>query len=179
MKIFGIIILTLLIQPVELAKVKPADNIRMMIPESFTPMSESEIRQRYLAYKSPIAMYSDPSRRVDIGVNKSNTQWRESDIKILQSFYKSNFLNIYDKVDFIKEEIQVINDKKYAVFEFESSVQGGRNSVLKKGPLSRYTYIQYTVHEGEVYIFHMNCDKRISGPWRELAPQVMQTIKIK
>jgi hypothetical protein len=158
----------------KLVKTKVTKEITMSLAEELFPMTDDDIARKYPSARRPVAMYTDPSRQVDLGVNVSTGRWREDDLEMLQRFYKSTIMNLYNKVDIDREEIQEINKRKFVVFEFTSEV-----TEENKAPIQKYTYIQYTVAGGQTLVFNFTCDLKQKALWGETAQAMMQTIKIK
>jgi hypothetical protein len=116
---------------------------------------------------------------VDFSVNFSVSKWQSSDLELVQSFYKSNIANLFDNIEFLSESIEEINDRKYIVFEFTSSISEAQ-SVLRQGAsIKKYYYIQYTLMQGSVLIFSFSTPQRIMNEWRSTAGEIMHTVKIK
>lgn len=158
----------------KLVKTQITKQISMSLAKEMYPMTDDDIARKYPSARRPVAMYTDPTRQVDLGVNVSTSRWRESDIEMLQKFYKSSIMNLYNKVDISREGIEEINKRKFAVFEFTSEV-----TEENKAPIRKYTYIQYTVAGNQTLVFNFTCDVSQKNEWRETAQAMMQTVKIK
>lgn len=162
-----------------LVKMKINESITMSIPEDFRPMTNDEIADRYFTIKRPMALFTDQSLTADLGVNKSITNWAEKDLEIMKSFQKSNIYSLYDNINMLNEGIQEVNGRKFAYFEFVSSVKEGENTFVKKGDINKYTYIQYTIINGQSLVFNFTCPSRNKDMWREKVGQIMKTIELK
>jgi len=167
------------IEDTDLKKVTIADDISVLLPESFTVLSEQEINDKYISYRKPLAIYSDPSRRVDFGVNVSVTSWGSDDLDLMKQFFRSNILNLYDEVEFVKEEVQEINGISYAVFEFISQVNPDKNSFRANNAVKKYTYVQYALVNGKTLLFNFTAPFMIKDRWEGIAQEVMQSVKVK
>jgi len=177
--IFLFLILLLTGQQYRLVKVKIDKNITVKLPSDFAPVPESEVGSKYISYRSPIALYSNSTREVDFSVNFSVSRWQSSDLDMIQSFYKSNISNLFDNVEFLNDTIEEINDRKYIVFEFTSSISETQ-SVLRQGAtIKKYYYIQYTLMKGSVLIFSFSTPQRIMHEWHSTAGNIMHSIKVK
>jgi hypothetical protein len=165
-------------QQYKLVKVKIDKKMSVKLPADFSPVPESELGTKYISYRSPIALYSNSTKEVDFSVNYSVSRWQSSDLEIVQSFYKSNIANLFDSIEFIEESIEEINDRRYIIFEFTSSISETQ-SVLRQGAtIKKYYYIQYTLMEGHVLIFSFSCPQRVLNEWQSVAQEIMHTLKI-
>ena len=166
-------------QQYKLVKVKIDKNISLKLPADFTPVPEGDIGSKYISYRSPIALFSNSTKEVDFSVNYAVTKWQSSDLELVQSFYKSNIANLFDNIEFLREGIEEINDRKFIFFEFTSSISESQ-SVLRQGAtIKKYYYIQYTLMEGYAFIFSFSSPQRIMNEWQPMAIKIMQTVKVK
>ncbi|MES2389924.1 MAG: hypothetical protein V4543_18120 [Bacteroidota bacterium] len=151
------------------------DRATMLIPESFTLMSDDEMALKFPSSRKPVCIYTNPAKTVDISLNVNITPWGDDDLQILADFQKSNIKQMYNKVTFTKEEVTKINKRKFAVFEFTSQSEepGSGKPVIRK-----YTYIEYTVMKGKVMVIHLDAPAGEAPLWRETAKKIMNSVKI-
>ncbi|WP_109830929.1 hypothetical protein [Reichenbachiella versicolor] len=165
--------------PSNLVKTEVAEKIFMSLPNGFRPMTDDEIASKYFTMQRPMAMYTDQSLIVDIGVNKATSRWSEKDMDIMKSFQKSNIYNLYDKVDMISEGIKEVNGKQYVYFEFISTVKGDPNSFKDNKSIRKYTYIQYAIFGTTSLIFNLTCPATMKDRWQNQASDIMNSIIVK
>lgn len=166
-------------QEVKLVKTKVSDEISVMLPQDFMPMTEQDINARYVSYRPPIALYTDPNRLVDFGVNISPTYFKPGDIKILQGFYKNTLITLYDTVNFLNQEIKNIDGIDFAVFEFVSSIAGDESSFSQQAPVNKYTLIYYAIINDKTLLFNFTCPLKLKDNWQDDAEEIMSSVKIK
>ena len=162
---------------IPLERKKVTDEISMKVPGNFISMTDGERNQRYISYRTPIAMFTNIERTVDLGINVSGSTWDTGDLSVLKDFYKSNILNLYTEVDFIQEGIKTIGQRDYIVFEFQSKVyeeNSFRNEVIAK-----YTYIQYTLHQDKILLFHFTAPRQLKSDWEQPVSEIMESVRIK
>jgi hypothetical protein len=169
------------VQPTQqkLVKTKISDYITASLPESFYPMNPQDIAQRYPSVRNPVGAYSNDERLVDFSVNESATRWRSTDIEIAKEFFKASIVNLYDRVDFINEEIKMINDMRFIVFEFDSRIAGDKYTLDKQDAVRTYTYMQYLLINGKTFVFSFNAPSRFKDKWTGTAADIMNSLKIK
>lgn len=166
-------------QEVSLKKVAINKDIKVALPEEFVQMTEQDINEKYISYRDPIALYTTQDRAVDFGVNLSVTHWKPEDLKIMQEFYENSIRSLYSEVNFIKKEIETINDIPYAVFEFESSVEGESNAITQTNTISKYTLIHYAIVNNKTVLFNFSSPLNAKDKWQAVAHEIMESIKIK
>lgn len=164
----------------KLVKMKVNDKITVSIPNGWRPMDDLDFSQRYPSVRAPLAAYTDDQRLVDFSVNISATQWPDGDKPMAKQFFKASLMNMFDRVDMIKEGIQEIQGKEYIYFEFESRVNGDKKEEGTKDPVLKYTYIQYLIEPGQkTLVFTFNAPRRLREEWQETARAMMLKIKVK
>ncbi len=163
----------------DLVKKQVTEKIQLLLPGNFQPMSQELMDQRYLTARKPIAAYTNERQMVDLTVSTSNTRWQASDLPILKDFYKASLMELYDEVNFSREEIEEVNGKHFVVFEFTSIVRSEENALTARSPVRKYTRIQYTVDAGQTLVFSFTCPQLLQPKWEETARKVMQSIQIK
>lgn len=163
----------------KLVKTRVTDNISVMLPKSFFEMTPDDIAQRYPSVRKPIGAYTNEERLVDFSVNISATQWRSGDIKIAKDFFKASVINLYDRVNFINEEIKTIGDREFIVFEFDSRINGDQRALGNADPIRGYSYVQYMISKGKTVVFSFNCPAQRKQQWQETAGKVMNSVKVK
>ncbi len=181
MKQFLILFLSLsffTFQSVKFVKTKVNDKITLLLPQDFIPMSPDDLSNKYVSSKTPLATFTDFNRSVDLGINVAYSRWNEEDLDIMQSFYKSNIMGLYDEVNFIKEEIEDINGRNFAVFEFVSSVNDEEGTTITQSSISKFVRIQYAIVNGKTVLFNFSCPARQKEKWSPIARQVLESVKI-
>ena len=184
-KYFIIIILSIVCfsfkqSEVELKKRKIGDNLATIeLPESFLPMTEEEIIAEFASKKKPLAAFRDAQYPCSFGVSSNSTTWDDETLEMFKLFNKSTIMGIHSEVNFLKEEIVTIGNKKYVVFEFKASVKPVRVSVVDEGDLKKYNYVQYTVKDGQMIGFNFSCPLRYMRHWQPTVQKMMQTVQIK
>ncbi len=160
----------------ELVKVKLNKEVTVYIPESFTPMTAEDMKIRYQSYRVPLALYTDDSRLVEFGVNRSFTQWQENDLAMMGKFYEASLSELYDKVTYIDKGIKEVNGHQFVYFEFNSLVYPENDY---QDSVKKYTYLMYALSEGASYIFNFTCEKSLQKKWQPTAQKVMSQIQLK
>lgn len=160
----------------KLKKVKLNDDVTVSVPADFMPMTPEDREQRYKSHRLPLALYTDPDRLVDFGVNRSYSVWSEDDLGMLEKFYRSSIIELFDKVDFIDSGIKEVNKHQFVFFEFESVVYP--ESDFQRN-VAKYTYVMYGLSGGTTYVFNFTCPKNLREDWQPIARQMMSKIKLK
>jgi hypothetical protein len=152
----------------KMAKVKITEGVTASLPKDFVAMSEDDIAQKYPSTKKPLAMFTSLDRTVDFGLNVSKSELGGNDLKLLQKLYKATIIDLYSNVTFIKEGIELVNNRNFIVFEFVSEADQTK----------KYTYLQYAVIGHRVYIFNFTTGAEVKEKWQPIANLIMRSINI-
>ncbi len=156
-----------------------SEEISVSLPESFQPMTEDQMQQKFLSARPPLAAFTSPDQIADFSVSAANTRWRADDLPILKDFYRSSLLELYDEVDFLEEGIREINGTPVAYFEFTSVVKPDEDAITSKSPVHRYSYAQYTIRQNKAIVFTFSCPRQRQNQWQPIAQKVMESVKLK
>ena len=165
-------------QQVKYVKTKVNDDISLLLPEDFIVMSQTDRNEKYVSSRAPIAVYTDYSRAVDLGINIAYSRWNAEDMEIMKSFYKSTIMGLYDEVQFLNESIEEINGNNFAVFEFIASVSDEEGTTFEQRNLSKYIRIQYTIIKSKTVLFNFSCPAVLKDKWAPVAQHMLESVKI-
>ena len=162
----------------KLTTVKLASGLAVGVPAGFAPLPDDGIAVKYPSPRKPLAVYSNPSGRVDFSVAVRPTTFESMDYAVLLKIYKSSIQRLYTKVDFLKEDIRTVHGRDFIYFEFVSSVSDTRrNSQL--APIKRYQAVQYAIQGTQLYIFTFVAPAEEQAQWQPTAQAVMGAITMK
>jgi hypothetical protein len=167
-----------IIQDGKWKKVKIGENISMSLPEEFYDMTPEDIAQRYPSVRRPLGAFTNGQRIVDISVKVSATQWRTEDTPIAKDFFKSSIINLYDQVEFFREDVETINKKDFIVFEFDSRINPDQ-TLENRRAVRKYNYVMYRIQDMTTYVFTFQCPVQVKDQWQEAAENIMQSVKVK
>jgi len=148
----------------KLTNVKLGSGLTVGVPAGFTPLPDDGIAVKYPSPRKPLAVYTNPSGRVDYSVAVRPTTFESMDYAVLLKIYKSSIQRLYTKVDLY--------------FEFVSSVSDTRrNSQLT--PIKRYQAVQYAIQGQQLYVFTFVAPAEEQAQWQPTAQAVMGAIMLK
>ena len=163
----------------EFIKTEIYEGVTVKLPNSFHPMSEMALRRSYQSARPPLAAYTGEDEQVIFGMNTSNTQWQVKDLQMLQNFYRSSILELYDEVKFMQDSLVTVQGQPFAIFEFIGTVRGEEGALTSQAPLRNYVYVQYTIDKEKTYVFDFTCPARQQSQWQETAHIIMGSVTLK
>jgi hypothetical protein len=153
--------------------------VSLLLSPDLVPVPPDEIATKFISYRTPLAVYTNMTTEIEFGINTSVSRWKESDIELMKDVYKSNISSLYDEVHFLNEEISIINNRQFVVFEYTSKINPEERSAISEPPVTKYTYIQYTIVKGTVYVFDFSSPVEQQEIWHPVILKIMSSIKIK
>ncbi len=167
-------------QEMKFKKRKIGENMATIsMPESFVPMMEEEMKQEFVMFNRPVAAYKSLRNPGIFSVSQSITQWNPEDAEMFKAFYKSTIMGIHSEVRFIQEEIREIGGEPYVIFEFVASVKAVRSTIVDKGALKKYNYVQYSIKNGKLVGFNFSSPLNYKSQWEKQIRQMMDSAEVK
>jgi hypothetical protein len=166
----------------QMEKVKVADALNTFqfeIPVDFFQMSEADKSAKLESYRRSIAAYTDRNRETDFGINRAFSKFQEEDLSLLQEFYRSTIMNLYNVVSFEQDTIREINGRRFVVFEFDSEVNDDERTFSRGQKIQKYAYVMYTIVNDNTVVLNFQSPLREKRRWKDTARQIMNSVVIK
>ncbi len=163
----------------KLVKTRIGKAVTMLVPADFMEMSTQDASRLAQSYRKSMAQYTSADRTVTLSVNRSFSRWGEGDIGMVKDFYKASLLQLFDDTDFVRETVETINGRQFAVFEFTSTIKDtGEEVIRRKSDVRKYNYIQYTIVDNNNMVFSFSAPANGSGVWQKQVRQIMQSVRV-
>lgn len=162
----------------KLTTVKLASTLSVGVPVGFAPLPDDGIAAKYPAPRKPLAVFSNPSGRVDYSVSVRPTTFGP-DYNVLLPMYKASVQRLYTKVEFLTQDVHKVNGRDFVALEFVSTVTDSRRSAVALAPIRKYEYVEYAVQGEQLYIFSFSAPAEEQAQWRPVAQAVMSDINLK
>ena len=162
----------------KLVTTKVGEDISIKVPAEFVNMNNQSRMERVASSKIPLAMFSDQSQEVTLGINDNAMQWTAQDTKTIYGFYKASIQSLFDEIEFIQDTVRTVNGKEFVIFEFVSTVRDDNTFTTRK-PDRNYTYIQYTSYRDQVLLFNFGCPARRKLEWEDAARMIMESVRVR
>lgn len=162
----------------KLTTVKLGTGLSVGVPVGFNALPDDGIAVKYPAPRKPLAVYSNPSGRVDFSVALRPTPFLSADYAVLLKIYKASIQRLYTKVEFLSEDIRTIKGRDFISFEFVSTVADNRRGG-NLPPIKRYQAVQYAIKDQQLFVFTFVVPAEEQAQWRSTAQAVMNAIELK
>ena len=170
--------LTAFAPPVKLTTTKLGSGLAVGVPATFMPLPDDGIAVKYPSPRKPLAVFSNPSGRVDFSVAVRPTTFESMDYGVLLKIYKSSIQRLYSKVEFLKEDIRTVKGRDFIYFEFISTVTDGQRA-NQLAPIKKYQAVQYAIQGQQLYVFTFVAPAAEQAQWQPTAQAVMNAIVLK
>ncbi len=161
-----------------LTTVKLAPGLSVAVPQGFTPLPDDAIAAKFPSPRKPLAVFSNPSGRVDYSVAVRPTTFGP-DYNVLLPMYKASVQRLYTKVEFLTQEVRKVNGRDFVALEFVSTLTDSRRSAGALAPVRKYEYIEYAVQGEQLYIFSFSAPAEEQAQWRPVAQAALGDINLK
>jgi hypothetical protein len=162
----------------KLKKTAITKNISVGVPEGFQALPDDGIAAKYPAPRKPLAVFSNPSGRIDFSVAQKPTTFTNRDYALLLKIYKASIQNMYSKVEFLKEDIRTVNKRDFIMLEFVSTVTDTRRG-SNLAPIRKYQMVQYAIEGDQLFVFTFDAPADEKPQWQPVAQAVMTSIVMK
>ena len=162
----------------KLSPLKLGTGLTVGVPAGFQPLPDDGIAAKYPSPRKPLAVFSNPTGRVDFSVSVRPTTFESMDYVVLQKIYKSSIQRLYTNVKFLKEDIRPVNGRDFIYFEFVSTVSDARRSG-QLAPIKRYQTVQYAIQKDQLFVFTFVAPAEEQAQWQPTAQAVMAGIELK
>ncbi|TFZ68885.1 hypothetical protein E4631_02155 [Hymenobacter sp. UV11] len=162
----------------KLTTVKLAPGLSVAVPQGFTPLPDAAIAAKFPSPRKPLAVFSNPSGRVDYSVGVRPTTFGP-DYNILLPMYKASVQRLYTKVEFLTQEVRKVNGRDFVALEFISTLTDSRRLAIALAPVRKYEYIEYAVQGEQLYIFSFSAPAEEQAQWRPVAQAALGDIDLK
>ncbi len=162
----------------KLSTVKLAPGLSVAVPQGFTPLPDEGIAMKFPSPRKPLAVFSNPSGRVDYSISVRPTTFGP-DYTVLLAMYKASVQRLYTKVEFLTQEVRKVNGRDLVVLEFVSTLGDNRHTTTQLAPLKKYEYIEYAVQGEQLYIFSFSAPAEEQAQWRPVAQAALSGISLK
>lgn len=97
--------------------------ITLSAPGDFGPMPVHLRPMPYPGIERPLVMLSDPSGQVTLSVNHTRAEVQDN-IRIIRKTMSAVFHTSYLQASWLRDEVETLHGRRYAVFEFIASENG-------------------------------------------------------
>lgn len=174
-----------------LVKTNINGELKISVPQTFKALSEQDVVQQYGVARVPEAVYNDTIvddvvLSIGVRVDSINSTINYKGIKgssdsvdlvIEKSFYKAALSGHYAEVKFIHDEVTMINNRQFMLFEF-TSVLDGKNgkgtSIISK----QYNYIAHGFKGKKKFIITFACPLDQQEKWQPVAQEIIKSITL-
>ncbi|MCC2547542.1 DUF1795 domain-containing protein [Hymenobacter sp. BT175] len=176
--VLALLTLTAAAPGLKLKKTTINKTLTVGVPAGFITLPDEGIAVKYPAPRKPLAVFTNPSGRVDFSVAQKPTTFASRDYGLLLKIYKASIQNMYTKVDFLSEDIRTVNKRDFVALEFVSAVADNRRG-SNLAPIRRYQFVQYAIQGDQLLVFTFNSPADEQAQWQPTARAVMQSIALK
>lgn len=153
----------------ELNKVKVlSDMVELLIPESFSIMSEDMAKLKYPTENRPSLIYTNESASVNIAFRIIDKKTASSDLPIILDVFKKSFDNQYSSLQWFKSAIEKVNGRNVGIMEL----------ITPAIDTEIYNFMLFTDLDGKLLVATFNCTIEQMTAWEQISEQIIYSIQV-
>lgn len=161
-------------QTVVLVETEITPKLKMLIPNKFTRLSNSDAQRLFMTGSEPLGAFISDDKQAALLITEALNQFDAKDAEMMKNFTKSKISSLFKNVKYIKEEIKKVSKKTVLILEFIGEAESSQGKLMKK-----YNYLQYMIMGNTVITFNFYCKQQDMGLWKPHAEKIMNSVKTK
>lgn len=138
------------------------------IPSELPKVEKSILKQKYASAVRPIEVYASQDFSVSYTFNIVDQKVEEEYLPELQKVMAEQFESVYPNIIWHENQIRKSGDRKFIVYEFEST--SVKNAI--------YSLAYITLSNNQLLVTTFNCQGSLKKEWSTIAKESMESIKI-
>jgi hypothetical protein len=161
-------------QTVVLVDTEITPKLKMLIPNKFTRLSNSDAQRLFMTGSEPLGAFSSDDKQAALLITEALNQFDAKDAEMMKIFTKSKISLLFKNVKYIKEDIKKVSKKTVLILEFTAEAENNQGKLVKK-----YNYLQYMIMGNTVITFNFYCKQQDMGLWKPYVETMMNSVKAK
>lgn len=146
------------------------DNIEVLVPTHFVPMSAEMLALKYpTGPNTPSVVLTDEDGTVNIAISHISNQATPDIIEAYQKSIKTSFRTSHPKAIWKGEGVKLLNGRKIGYLKV---ITQGRDQPV-------YNYLLLTDLKGRLLIFTFNCTEKLLPEWEPTAEKIISSFRVK
>lgn len=146
-----------------------SDKISLLIPTTFSIMSEDMAKIKYPDERRPSIIYTNDSASVNIAFNYTQNRANNENLQAIMDSLKESFENLYPSAQWYTSEVKTINDKDIGVLEL----------ITPAIDTEIYNLMWFTDIDGKLLIATFNCTKEQMDEWKPVGEAILSSFELK
>jgi len=143
------------------------DRLELMVPESFSPMPEELVSEKYLSAQKPQVILTNRDYTIDITLNLLQDSLKEDQIPLCLQKLKNTICEVYPATLFFDEEQLDADGTVVAYMDFKSFSLGG--------PIYNVMFVSAICKRPLIGTF--NCPFEYWEQWRPVVFEMLKTVR--
>ncbi|KNY27950.1 hypothetical protein [Pseudobacteroides cellulosolvens] len=144
------------------------DNVKLLMPKDFKEMPQQQRQIKYPSSQRPEIIQTDETGSINIMLNRIDSSLNEDQVKELTDGMKAILKKVNPANIFFTDGVEKVDEKNVGYFEFKSPAMDG----------FIYNLMFFFEFEGKTVMGTFCCRYDEYKDWREVAFQVMKTIRV-
>ena len=142
--------------------------VTLSAPDNFGPMPVHLRPMPYPGIERPLVMLSDPDGRVILSVNHTRAEVQD-DIRMIRKTMSAVFHQTYRQAVWLRDEVEELNGRRYAVFEF----------VVPEDGVSTHNILYATRLHGTLLMINFKTPEQGDPQWLEAGRAMLSSLRLR
>ena len=142
--------------------------LSLLVPESFTQMSDEMLRLKYPYERRPTIVLSNPEGSVNVAVNHTQDALQPSQLREAHAAVEQGFRNLYPSAQWNRSEIVSLKGREFFVLDLRTPAIDTeiRNIMLGTSYDSRLLFITF------------NCTRELEPEWGDVGQRIVESASL-
>lgn len=143
--------------------------LSLLVPQSFTQMSEEMLRIKYPAERRPTIVLTNPEGSVNVAVNHTGNSLRPDQLREAHAAMDQTFRNVYPSAKWNRSEVVSINGRQFFVLDLRTPAMDTEIRNIMGG----------TSLDGRFLIITFNCTKELEPEWEGVGQRIIESATLR
>lgn len=156
-------------EPVLEEKSVLGSRVSLLIPKTFTLMSEEMLRAKYPSERRPTLVYTNERGSVNIALNYTKNRMPANELAPFHKSMEGSFKKLYPSAEWFRSEVRKINGREFFVMELRTPAVDTEIRNIMLG----------TSLDDRLLLISFNVTKELEKEWLPTADRIIGSVKVK
>jgi hypothetical protein len=142
--------------------------LSILVPNSFTQMSEEMLRVKYPSERRPTIVLTNPEGSVNVAVNHTSNALPPSQLRQAHTAMETTFRNLYPSAEWNRSEIVTLKGRSYFVLDLRTPAIDTEVRNIMAG----------TSLDDRFLIITFNCTHELEPQWAGIGKRIIESVRL-
>ncbi|HEX6850611.1 MAG TPA: hypothetical protein VF139_04330 [Candidatus Polarisedimenticolaceae bacterium] len=143
--------------------------VEMLVPTSFQPMPEAQLKLKYPAEQRPTFVLSNETGSVSLALNHTPNAMPPEELDAAHAYFDGSFRKLYPSAVWFRSEVTTLAGRRCILLDLRTpALDTDVRNVMLGASL-----------EGRLLLLSVNVTKELEGEWMETIHRMIQSVVVK